>query len=161
MSTDILEYENESIVEIKIDVSPGDTLPASALVVRDASNRVRHRIALTPGNIGTWIDLTEHVRTAGQGSVEAELLGTAGDARWNGKISVRTRPSSDPFGTTPAVFSKQDAVSSGQDTRSARMHSQACDFTNAVAGISIAPPSTRPAPMRKNAAGTATENHHE
>lgn len=94
MSTDVLEYENESIVEIKIDVSPGDTLPASALVVRDASNRVRHRIALTPDVIGTWIDLTEHVRTAGQGSVEAELLGGAGDGQWNGKLSVRTRPCS-------------------------------------------------------------------
>jgi hypothetical protein len=92
MSMDALEYEDESIVEIKIDVSPGDTLPASALVVRDASNRVRHRIALTPDIIGTWIDLTEHVRTAGQGRVEAELLGDAGHAQWNGKLSVRTRP---------------------------------------------------------------------
>ncbi len=25
MSTDVLEYENESIVELKIDLGPGDT----------------------------------------------------------------------------------------------------------------------------------------
>jgi hypothetical protein len=68
MSTDVLEYEDESIVEIKIDFSPGDTVPAGALVVRDADDQVRHRIALTPDNIGTWIDLTEHVRTAGTAS---------------------------------------------------------------------------------------------
>lgn len=94
MSMDVLEDEDESIVEIKIDVGPGDALPASALVIRDASHRVRHRIALTPDIIGTWIDLTEHVRTAGQGRVEAELLGDAGNAQWHGKLSVRTRPAS-------------------------------------------------------------------
>lgn len=96
MSTDVLEYENESIVEIKIDFSPGDPVPAGALVVRDADNQVRHRIALTPDNIGTWIDLTEHVRTAGQGSVEAELIGAADNGQWNGKLSVRARPPSNP-----------------------------------------------------------------
>jgi hypothetical protein len=96
VSTDVLEYESESIVEIKIDVSPGDALSASALVVRDASQQVRHRIALTPDIIGTWIDLTEHVRTAGHGSVEAEFGDAAGNGQWNGKLSVRTRPPSRP-----------------------------------------------------------------
>ncbi len=65
-------------------------------MIRDASNQIRHRIALTPGNIGTWIDLTEHVRTAGQGIVEAEFFDTAGNGQWKGKLSVRTRSPSNP-----------------------------------------------------------------
>jgi hypothetical protein len=94
MSTDVLEYATDSTVEAKIEYWPVDALPAGLLVVRDANNQVRHKIVLTPDNIGTWIDLTDCVRKVGRGIVEAELLRTIGNGRWSGKLLLRAQPPS-------------------------------------------------------------------
>lgn len=85
----ILEYPPHSRIECKFTYSGVDVVSRGFIIVRDARDAVRRRIALIPENIDRWIDVTRVVMRAERGIVEARFARNVGRGSWHAILYLR------------------------------------------------------------------------